>query len=242
VKGGVTYRIVSDHLGSPRLIVNSETGEIVQRIDYDAFGRITLDTNPGFQPLGFAGGLYDYQTGLVRFGARDYDPEVGRWTAKDPVLFAGGDSNLYGYSLNDPLNFLDPTGLDAIINNSGQPLIVSGNPGEGHGSGGQVYGVVPAKPDVEYGGPGVTIGSFPTREAAETYAQYLRKPEGQKVCPTKPDLKTPIRDVDFYYKGDQQVKVSGDDQGPLTTIGPGLEILNRDGVPQSIWRYLRRDH
>ena len=34
---------------------------------------------------------------LVRFGARDYDPTIGRWTAKDPIDFAGGDTNLYGY-------------------------------------------------------------------------------------------------------------------------------------------------
>jgi RHS repeat-associated protein len=37
-----------------------------------------------------------------RFGARDYDPNTGRWTAKDPILFAGGDMNLYGYVLGEP--------------------------------------------------------------------------------------------------------------------------------------------
>jgi RHS repeat-associated protein len=111
VKGGVTYRIVSDHLGSPRVILNVATGEIVQRMDYDEFGKVMLDTNPGFQPFGFAGGLYDYQTGLVRFGARDYDPEVGRWTAKDPIGFGGGDTNLFGYCYNDPVNLIDETGF-----------------------------------------------------------------------------------------------------------------------------------
>ena len=48
LKGGVTYRIVSDHLGSPRLVVDSTSGTIVQRIDYDEFGNIINDTNPGF--------------------------------------------------------------------------------------------------------------------------------------------------------------------------------------------------
>jgi RHS repeat-associated protein len=81
-------------------------------MDYDEFGNVLQDTNPGFQPFGFAGGLYDLDTRLVRFGARDYDAEVGRWTAKDPILFHGGYTNLYGYLLNDPVNYVDPSGLE----------------------------------------------------------------------------------------------------------------------------------
>jgi uncharacterized protein RhaS with RHS repeats len=46
----------------------------------------------------------------VRFGARDYDAYSGRWTAKDPVLFGGGDANLYGYVGSDPINYIDPDG------------------------------------------------------------------------------------------------------------------------------------
>jgi RHS repeat-associated protein len=80
-------------------------------MDYDAFGNVLSDTNPGFQPFGFAGGIYDPDTKLVRFGARDYDPDVGRWTAKDPIKFNGGDANLYGYVLGDPVGFTDPIGL-----------------------------------------------------------------------------------------------------------------------------------
>jgi RHS repeat-associated protein len=83
----------------------------VERIDYDEFGNVISDTNPGFQPFGFAGGLYDQDTKLVRFGARDYDASIDRWTAKDPILFLGGNTNLYGYVLNDPVNLVDPSGL-----------------------------------------------------------------------------------------------------------------------------------
>jgi RHS repeat-associated protein len=111
VKGGITYRIVSDHLGSVQMVVNSATGEIAQQIDYDEWGNILLDTNPGFQPFGYAGGMYDRDTGLVRFGARDYDPVTGRWTAMDPLGFAGGDSNLYAYVGGNPLSYTDPLGL-----------------------------------------------------------------------------------------------------------------------------------
>ncbi len=104
-----TFRILSDHLGSPRLIVNASSGAVVEEIDYDEFGVVMNDTSPGLTPFGFAGGLYDKDTGLVRFGARDYDASVGRWTNKDPIRFAGG-MNLYGYVVNDPVNMTDPTG------------------------------------------------------------------------------------------------------------------------------------
>jgi len=109
--GGATYYLAYDQVGSLRVVADS-SGTVVKRIDYDSFGNIIGDTNtPLTVPFGFAGGLYDRDTGLVRFGFRDYDPDVGRWTAKDPIGFAGGDTNLYGYCLNDPLNFFDPHGL-----------------------------------------------------------------------------------------------------------------------------------
>jgi RHS repeat-associated protein len=109
--GGSTYYLLYDQVGSLRLITDSN-GAIIKEIVYDSFGNILSETNPSFTiPFGFAGGLHDRDTGLVRFGFRDYMPEIGRWTAKDPILFAGGDTNLYGYVLNDPVNFIDPDGL-----------------------------------------------------------------------------------------------------------------------------------
>lgn len=112
VKGGNTYRFVVDHLGSVRMVVNVADGTVAQQIDYDEFGAVLSDTNPGFQPFGFAGGLYDADTGPVRFGARDYDAAIGRRTAKDPLLFGGGQANLYLYLNGDPVNGIDPSGLE----------------------------------------------------------------------------------------------------------------------------------
>jgi RHS repeat-associated protein len=83
----------------------------MQKMDHDEFGRIRQDTSPGYTLFGFAGGLYDKDTGLVRFGTREYDSESGRWTSKDIILFSGGDSNLYGYVQNDAVNLIDPSGL-----------------------------------------------------------------------------------------------------------------------------------
>ena len=136
IKGGVTYRIIADHLGSPRLVVNTANGLVIQRLDYDAFGKVITDTNPGFQPFGFAGGLYDRDTKLVRFGARDYDAETGRWTAKDPILFEGGQPNLYTYIGNDPINRFDTDGLDGNGDGGGGGEGGSGNNGGGGGGGG----------------------------------------------------------------------------------------------------------
>ena len=106
-----TFYLSYDQVGSLRAVADS-SGKVVKQISYDTFGYILNDTDPPFEiPFGFAGGLHDRDTGLVRFGYRDYDPDTGRWTAKDPILFAGGDTDLYGYVLNDPVNFIDPWGL-----------------------------------------------------------------------------------------------------------------------------------
>ncbi|MCC6525695.1 MAG: RHS repeat-associated core domain-containing protein [Polyangiaceae bacterium] len=108
-----TFRIFRDHLGSVRLVVDASSGVVAQEITYDAWGNATVVSGPQdlVVPFGYAGGLYDRDTGLVRFGARDYDPAVGRWTARDPIGFSGGDVNLYGYVGGDPVNGVDPSGL-----------------------------------------------------------------------------------------------------------------------------------
>ena len=110
-KGGSTYYLTFDQVGSLRAVTDA-SGTVVKRVDYDSFGNILTDTAPAFSILfGFAGGLHDRDTNLVRFGFRDYDPEIGRWTAKDPIGFYGGDIDLYGYCLDDPLNLIDFIGL-----------------------------------------------------------------------------------------------------------------------------------
>jgi RHS repeat-associated protein len=137
ITGSGTYSVSSDQVGSPRVIVNVATGAVAEEITYDEFGNIISDTNPGFQPFGFAGGLLDQDTKLTQFGAREYDPSTGRWISKDPILFNGGDTNLYGYvgtvgkpsletnlyqySMSDPINFVDPTGLSASATDGSYP-------------------------------------------------------------------------------------------------------------------------
>jgi len=100
------------------LIIDTGSGNVAQALEYDEWGNILSDTYVGAVPLlpfRFAGGLYDADTKLIRFGARDYDPETGRWTAKDPIRFDGDGTNLYGYTQNDPVNFVDLLGLSTAI-------------------------------------------------------------------------------------------------------------------------------
>jgi len=111
VKGDSTYRLVTDHLGTVRLVVNASTGVVAERIDYDSWGRVISDSSPGFAAFGYAGGLYDGSTGLVRFGARDYDPSVGRWMSKDPLLPSTPVLNAYEYAMDMPTQLIDPWGL-----------------------------------------------------------------------------------------------------------------------------------
>jgi RHS repeat-associated protein len=111
VMAGLNYKFVHDQIGTIRQVIAPD-GSVAQQIDYDEFGNVVADSAAGFQPFGFAGGLRDIDSGLVRFGSRDYDPETGRWTSKDPLRFTRGRSNVYAYVGNDPVNLIDPTGRD----------------------------------------------------------------------------------------------------------------------------------
>ncbi|RJP19803.1 MAG: hypothetical protein C4529_10605 [Deltaproteobacteria bacterium] len=128
-RGGVRYYVASDHLGTPKVITDN-TGTIVRQVEYDSWGVKISDTNPGFDlPVGFAGGIHDDTTGLVRFGFRDYEPGTGRWAAKDPIFFRGG-LNLYQYARNNPVNRLDRSGLCNYLLGAGGGAFVGGIGGE----------------------------------------------------------------------------------------------------------------
>ena len=98
--------------------------------DYDEWGNVVNLVDPScsiggtalcWQPFGFAGGVFDVTTGIVRFGARDYDPMMRRWTQKDPIRFGGGQSNVYVYVGDDPVNGMDVSGLGWMPSGQGWP-------------------------------------------------------------------------------------------------------------------------
>lgn len=108
-KDGETHRIVADHLGSPRLLINLGNGALTQSLRYDEWGSVVGKVGPDVQPFGFAGGIRDPDTDLMLFGARDYSSQVGRWASKEPLGFAI-TLNWYEYARGDPVRFVDVDG------------------------------------------------------------------------------------------------------------------------------------
>ena len=90
-----------------------QTGALVASYEYDAFGRIILQSSGDYSddnPFRFSTKYTDDETGLVYYGHRYYEPELGRFINRDPIEEDGG-LNLYGFVGNDPVNFYDYLGM-----------------------------------------------------------------------------------------------------------------------------------
>jgi RHS repeat-associated protein len=130
-----TYALHTDHLGSTQRITDQK-GIAVWRADYSPFGRLRNDP-PDFECPLFTGRMWDAESGLYYFGARYYDPELGRFITPDPwtggpddVRLLGGTvsqpvlprswlsqprlANRYLYCLNNPVTYRDPDGFGVL--------------------------------------------------------------------------------------------------------------------------------
>ena len=108
-QGGQRYSYLYDGKGNvSALIDDSQTPAVTYT--YDEFGILMAKGGPLDQPYTFSTKPYDAPTGLSYYGYRFYAPALGRWMNRDPLGEAGG-INLYGFVLNNPLNYIDPTGL-----------------------------------------------------------------------------------------------------------------------------------
>ena len=104
-----------DRLGTIRDLINN-SGSIIDHVDYSAFGTQLGESNPtnGDRLVGFARLERDTVTGLNLAVNRVQNPGTGRWTSQDPMGFGGGDTELYGFVGNDPVDSADPTGLKFV--------------------------------------------------------------------------------------------------------------------------------
>jgi RHS repeat-associated protein len=104
--------------------ISDLSGNMVNKYAYDAFGKVLNQEEAIPNPFKYVGqfGVRDEGNGLFYMWARYYDPEVGRFISKDPIGFFGGDLNLYAYVGNNPIDWIDPSGLYLTTN---QKIIVS---------------------------------------------------------------------------------------------------------------------
>ncbi len=97
--------------------LTNAAGAVVDIDTYTAYGSPVASTGTDYNPYRY-GGEFGYYTdpgggnGLILCGARWYSPTLGRWLSRDPIDYAGGD-NLYAYCGADPINLIDPSGLQS---------------------------------------------------------------------------------------------------------------------------------
>ena len=105
---------------------------MVNQYAYTPFGILANEVETTPQPFKFVGqyGVMTEPNGFYYMRARYYDPQVGRFISEDPIGFDGGDVNLYAYSANNPILYIDPEGLCTLS------LGVHGNAALGFGGGG----------------------------------------------------------------------------------------------------------
>jgi RHS repeat-associated protein len=190
---------------------------------------VLADTSPGFQPFGFAGGLYDRDTGLVRFGARDYDPSAGRWTNKDVSRFRGG-LNFYEYCSGDPISFIDPVGrMKLPADPSGLPPEWTRDPRRPPGSGGERW-VHPSGDtlDFDYADPSALPGTWgaedhwhwnkndkrPKKERRKHFRPGDEVPDPEPVCGGGPEQSDDSPTGDPF----DDMEFTGDGWGPFVPI------------------------
>jgi RHS repeat-associated protein len=107
--GPVLYYYISDHLGTPQLVVDAE-GQVMWQGDYLPFGEVIVTGDEVGNSIRFPGQYHDSETGLHYNWHRYYDPATGRYISADPIGLDGG-INLYAYVVGNPVNRTDSRGL-----------------------------------------------------------------------------------------------------------------------------------
>jgi RHS repeat-associated protein len=128
VQGGRLYAAITDHLGTPRELVDA-SGNVAWSISTTVWGETDSTSrrdHAAYCPLRFQGQWEDEETKLCYNFYRYYDPQTGRYVSQDPIGLIGG-INLYRYAPN-PLTWVDPLGLnyDVTGNTAGQDTLSRG--------------------------------------------------------------------------------------------------------------------
>ena len=109
--GNAYFAIIQDIQGSIAALIDANTGNLVERYAYSAFGEQDASVKTlEISPWRHSGKRWDAESGFLYFGKRYYDPVTGRWTTPDPAWFEDGP-NRYAYVHNNPFIHYDPEGL-----------------------------------------------------------------------------------------------------------------------------------
>jgi RHS repeat-associated protein len=203
--GGVAWYL-TDRLGSVGDLVDN-SGAVLDHIDYTAFGTPTQSTPSEGDRFEYAGLDYDPATGLNLAVHRAQDPATGRWISQDPIGFIGGDTDLYRYAGNNPLNSRDPSGLEEPGGGSTSPVPQPGQPGYGGSSPGQKGPT--GQPVPGFGGRKMPKHDPPSRPPN----QFDRKtPNRGRRSPFSPPPPVDPK----KYPGEYRRQPDGNDNGEIT--------------------------
>jgi RHS repeat-associated protein len=221
---------LGDPLGSIGSVIDRDTGELVQRTIYQAYGGADSDERPArwggvASPERFTGKVEDAAVGLVYFGARYYLPALGRWASPDPLTIhaLGADPNPYAYVSGALSSARDPNGLDDGCQGSecGDPPGVEIGIGGGQGGGGTGGGGTGGGGG---GGGGGTGGGGNRRGGSQG-------PPG----PTPGKDNTPPPKVGFFESEIAEIQQHG--QAIDERLNSMARYLARHSLPGEIYRY-----
>ena len=219
---GKAYSIISDHLGTPILAVDSEGREVWNR-QLDIYGRVKReikasslgeDVRP-FIPFLYQGQYYDFETKLAYNRFRYYSPETGAYISQDPIGLAGGNPTIYGYVF-DPNIQIDPFGLDYVY----QIVDSNGNV--------KYYGITERDPVIR-GNEHIDSGNLKPGEKMQIIAKDVNHDQARTIEATKIREKLRNSNVDRTKSIYDQLKDTG-----LRNKNRGRDIDKRPFDPNTM--------
>jgi RHS repeat-associated protein len=209
----------TDGIDSGRVLTNA-AGAVTDTKRTDAFGVPLYTQGSSTQPFGFAGEQRDAESGLVYLRARQYDPQLGRLIQRDVLRGSPARPatlNRFTYGLNNPLRYIDPSGLDS--EDSGAPNELtseisgenSSNSDFGDGGSSDFYSFA----DVFAGAVTDLISSLTELGIAEFGDEELWAMQGEPVGTPTPGTPTPVTPTPAAARGIVKSCGTGHDQAAV---------------------------